>query len=41
MTREEALEIASLYDRVSQVNFFIIFLGIPPREALVKAGIVL
>lgn len=39
MTKEEAFEIASKYDRVSQVAFFIIFLGIPPKEALVKAGI--
>lgn len=39
MTREDALEIAALYDKVAQVNFFMIFLGIPPREALIKADI--
>lgn len=39
MTKDEALEIASLYNRVPQVSFFIIFLGMPPKEALVKAGI--
>lgn len=39
MTKEEALEIAGEHGRTSQVAFFMIFLGIPPKEALVKAGI--
>ncbi len=39
ITHEDALEIASLHDKVAQVNFFMIFLGIPPREALIKAEI--
>lgn len=39
ITREDAIEIASLYDKVNQVNFFIVFLGMPPREALIKAEI--
>lgn len=39
MTKDEALEIALLHDKVAQVNFFMIFLGIPPREALTKAEI--
>lgn len=39
ITHEDAIEIASLYDKVAQVNFFMIFLGIPPREALIKAEI--
>jgi hypothetical protein len=39
MTKDEALEIATKHGRTSQVAFFIIFLGIPPKEALIKAGI--
>ena len=39
ITREDAIEIASTYNKVAQVNFFMIFLGIPPREALTKAEI--
>ncbi len=39
MSKEEAMEIAQLYDRVKQVSFFITFLGMPPKEALIKAGI--
>lgn len=39
ITREDAIEIASLYNKVDQVDFFIVFLGMPPREALIKAEI--
>lgn len=34
MTREEALEIASHFDKVAQCSYFITFLGYPPIEAL-------
>jgi len=34
MTREDALEIASLFDKVAQCSYFMTFLGYPPIEAL-------
>lgn len=39
MTKEEALTIASKYGLTSQVSFFMIFLGVPPLEALKRVGI--
>ena len=39
MLQEEALAIASQHGKTSQVAFFMIFLGFPPREALTRVGI--
>lgn len=33
MTREEALEVASRFDRVPQCSYFMTFLGYPPEDA--------
>lgn len=40
MGRDEAFEIAKEHGKLSQVAFFVIFLGIPPKEALIRAGII-
>lgn len=39
MTREDALEIASLFDRVAQCSYFMTFLGYPPEDALCACGL--
>lgn len=40
ITKEEAIRIASKNDKLSQVDFFINSLGMPPIEALIKAEII-
>lgn len=39
MTREEALEVASRFDRVPQCSYFMTFLGYPPEDALYACGL--
>lgn len=40
MGKEEAMIIAKQHNRAAQVHFFIDVLGVPPKEALKKVGII-
>lgn len=40
ITKEEAIRIAVENNKLSQVDFFISSLGMPPIEALIKAEII-